>query len=70
MCYTYNKNSLTAREKKMSKTYVVTVTYSIDVCDCESEEEAIAVVENEIQQGVADFEFDAEEVDEENEDDS
>ena len=52
----------------MSKTYVVTVTYSIDVCDCESEEEAIAVVENEIQQGVADFEFDVEEVDEENED--
>jgi uncharacterized protein (UPF0212 family) len=54
----------------MSKTYVVTVTYSIDVYDCENEEEAIAVVEHEIEQGVADFEFDAEEVDEENEDDN
>ena len=54
----------------MSKTYVVTVTYSIDVYDCENEEEAIAVVEHEIEQGVADFEFDAEEIDEEEEDDS
>ena len=57
-------------KQKMSKTYVVTVTYSIDVYDCENEEEAIAVVEHEIEQGVADFEFDAEEIDEEEEDDS
>ena len=54
----------------MSKTYIVTVTYSIDVYDCDNEEEAIAVVEHEIEQGVADFEFDAEEVEEDYEDDS
>ena len=52
----------------MSKTYVVTVTYSIDVYDCDNEEEAIAVVKHEIEQGVADFEFDAEEIDEETKD--
>jgi len=51
----------------MTATYLVTITHSVEVCDCESKEEAINIAEQELRNG--DFEIDIEKV-EENEDDS
>ena len=51
----------------MTNTYLVTITHSVEVCDCESEQEAINIAEQELRNG--DFEIDIEKV-EENEDDT
>ena len=43
----------------MNKTYIVTASIEIEVCDCKNEYEAIAVAENEIMHHIN---FEAEEV--------
>ena len=50
----------------MTNTYLVTITHTVEVCDCESKEEALDIAEQEVRAGV--FEYNIEKV-EENKDD-
>ena len=44
----------------MANTYLVTITHSVEVCDCESEQEAIGIAEQELRNG--EYEIDIEKV--------
>ena len=46
----------------MTNTYLVTITHSVEVCDCETKEEALDVAQQEVIAGV--FEYNIEKVEE------
>ena len=45
---------------QMTNTYLVTITHSVEVCDCETKEEAIDIAEQEVKDG--NYEIDIEKV--------